>query len=66
MVIYADELCEGDFARNVDDAIIQVTHVNVNWELELVFACGKDLLSDRVVILPPFNLANHVEVWNVR
>jgi hypothetical protein len=63
MAVYADELKVGDFVE-MDGSVIHLAKVNVNEEIGLVFAFGMDLLRDRVTILPPFDLANYVEIWN--
>lgn len=65
MVVYADELREGDFAC-LDGQVAQLTHVTVAPEVDMVFAVGVDLFSNRVIVPSPFTLANLVEVFDVR
>lgn len=63
MVVYADELREGDFAL-IGGELVHLAHVTIAPEVDMVFLVGFDLFSDRVVVPSPFTLANLVEVFN--
>lgn len=65
MVVYADELREGDFA-NIHGDLVHLSHVTVAAEVDLVFLVGIDPFDGRVVVPSPFTLANLVEVFDVR
>lgn len=63
MTIYADELREGLIA-NIAGAAVHLHRVKIMPEINVVFTYGYDIVTGRLVIPPPFTLANLIEVFD--